>query len=337
MGVSNDQVALSIIEYLSTLDGGCVKDKEKLDSAVQELGVAFGLDIANTEQVKELSFRPRTLPDLVGAGVSATGAKTVGIAAKDLATNSSFQAFLETVTGKGYFSGCEEGTAEYDDRYTKVVIKYQEKLLKSQPQAMSDADKEAAAEEAKSEGNKFIKEQDYHAAIACYDKAVDLSPEGPSSHVFLCNRAAAKCYIKEWESAVQDCLASIDLNQGYIKAYTRLGYAYFNMNDFDAAVKAYTKVNKESLEKAKAKQATSTSRGAVGGPGAGGMPGMAGLAEMMGGAGGAGGMPGLAEMMSGMGGAGGAGGIPGLAEMMKNPALMGMAQKMMQDPNAMAN
>lgn len=46
------------------------------------------------------------------------------------------------------------------------------------------------------------------------------------------------------------------------------------------------------------------------------------------GAGGAGGMPDLASMMAGMGGGGG--GMPDLSAMMQNPAIMQMAQNMMQ-------
>jgi hypothetical protein len=32
-----------------------------------------------------------------------------------------------------------------------------------------------------------------------------------------------RCFLNDWDAAVEDCLASIDLSPDYVKAYARLG------------------------------------------------------------------------------------------------------------------
>ncbi|CAN0312891.1 unnamed protein product, partial [Hapterophycus canaliculatus] len=231
------------------------------------------------------------------------------------------------------------------------------------PSTGAKAADEKKAEEVKGEGNKLLLAKDYEGAEACYTAALDLSPSGPNSHVYLCNRAAALCYLGRNDDAVVDCQEAIDLNPSYAKAYTRLGYAYFQLEDFEAAVKAYEKsleiepgnaANAKSLRKARSKLAGAggvediATRGAGGSDvsrAGGGMPDLSGLAAMMGGAGGAGGAGGggLAAMMQGLAGAagggagGGEGGAPGgLAGMLNNPNMMAQAQQMMQNPAMMA-
>lgn len=93
---------------------------------------------------------------------------------------------------------------------------------------------EKKAEEVKGEGNKLLLAKDYEMAEARYTEALELSPEGPNSHVYLCNRAAALCYLGRNDDAVVDCQEAIDLNPTYAKAYTRLGYAYFQVSEIGA-------------------------------------------------------------------------------------------------------
>ena len=85
------------------------------------------------------------------------------------------------------------------------------------------------AEEVKGAGNELLLAKDYTGAERCYTKALELSPDGPNSHVYLCNRAAALSYLGRNEGAVVDCQEAIDLNPSYAKAYTRLGYAFFQV------------------------------------------------------------------------------------------------------------
>lgn len=146
---------------------------------------------------------------------------------------------------------------------------------------------------------------------------LQLSPSGPSSHIYLSNRAAAHCYLTSYELAVADCERCIELSPAYIKGYTRLGVAHFAMKNYEAAIEAYkkcidlepkVKAHKDALTQAK--QKALEFKGQSGGtPAAGGDNfDMASLAAAMGKGGGGGG---------------------GLNGMMQNPAVMKAAQDMM--------
>ena len=77
--------------------------------------------------------------------------------------------------------------------------------------------------------------------ISLPSAALEISPDGPNSHIFYSNRAAAHCYLTSYELAVSDCEASINLSPSYAKGYTRLGQAQYAMKNFEAAVDAYKK------------------------------------------------------------------------------------------------
>jgi small glutamine-rich tetratricopeptide repeat-containing protein alpha len=87
-----------------------------------------------------------------------------------------------------------------------------------------------------------MSKRDYEGAISFYNQAIDLSPEGPSTHIFLSNRAAAECHLQRYEDAVASCEESIALNDGYSKAYSRKGMAHLELQEFAEAISAYEKV-----------------------------------------------------------------------------------------------
>lgn len=124
------------------------------------------------------------------------------------------------------------------------------------------------------------------------------------------------------QNAIKDSLKAAEVDPKYSKAYSRLGHAYFSVGKYKEAVAAYEKglelepdnqTMKSSLATARTKaRDNEVAPSARGGPGAGG----AGLP------------PGFPDL-SGLGG-GGAGGAPDFATLMSNPAVMNMAQQMMQ-------
>lgn len=221
------------------------------------------------QQVRELSLKPHTLPSVFRAGCAALGAKSAAQQLSELQSSEAFGQFVKVVSGKGYFKGVEEGSEGYDERMSKLVAKFKARTEvasggppveeagvsgsspRSAPAAAAAAPvatapaassrsaakpatgaklaDEKKAEEVKGEGNKLLLAKDYEGAEARYTEALELSPEGPNSHVYLCNRAAALCYLGRNDDAVVDCQEAIDLNPTYAKAYTRLGYAYFQV------------------------------------------------------------------------------------------------------------
>ena len=98
---------------------------------------------------------------------------------------------------------------------------------------------EKEANRFKSKGNAAMAARDYDGAIAAYTAALELSPDGASSHVFYSNRAAAFCYLERYEEAEVDSETSIRLRPDYGKGWARLGLSRFFLHDYGAAVSAY--------------------------------------------------------------------------------------------------
>ena len=99
-------------------------------------------------------------------------------------------------------------------------------------------------------------------AYNAYSEALQLSPVGPSSHVFLSNRAAALLSLKRYANAATDARRAIALAPTFGKAHARLGQALYFQKDYAGAIQAYqdaihfepdNAVTQTSLEKAKLK------------------------------------------------------------------------------------
>jgi len=99
--------------------------------------------------------------------------------------------------------------------------------------------KERGADKLKNEGNTYMSRKEYNQAVECYTSALRLSPNGPNSHIFYSNRAAALCYLELYKEAEKDSLASLALKPDYGKAHARLGLSRFFMGDYQKAVEAY--------------------------------------------------------------------------------------------------
>lgn len=104
--------------------------------------------------------------------------------------------------------------------------------------------------------------QEYTRAYNAYSAALQLSPVGPSSHVFLSNRAAALLSLKRYNAAATDARRAVALAPTFGKAHARLGQALYFLKDYAGAVAAYedairyepdNQVTKTYLEKAKFK------------------------------------------------------------------------------------
>lgn len=89
-----------------------------------------------------------------------------------------------------------------------------------------------------------------------------MSPVGPSSHVFLSNRAAALLSLKRYSAAATDARRAVALAPTFGKAHARLGQALYFLKDYGGAVAAYqdaihyepdNQVTRTYLEKARAK------------------------------------------------------------------------------------
>lgn len=273
-----------------------------------------------------------------------------------------FQKYLTRVKEKGFFAGVEEGSAEYNDKYKRLVAKYVEKFGSDASSAAPAAPAAAAednsdeieADKLKEQGNQFLKDKEYEQAVVAYSKAIDLCPAGKNTYVYYANRAAAYVYLKNYESCLEDCNVSITLNPGYAKAHARASTAALALGRHEEARKAAKRAQELEPGNAAAQKTLDTlSKGTVdaasSGAGAGGMPDMSSFANMMRGM-----DPSALDQMRQMGQDAGftpGGGMPDIGSLMGNPGLMQaaqqmmsqnpqmmqMAQQMMQDPDAMSN
>ncbi|GAA6032252.1 hypothetical protein JCM8097_007146 [Rhodosporidiobolus ruineniae] len=191
--------------------------------------------------------------------------------------------------------------------------------------AANEVDKEGA-EAAKSRGNQLMAKKDYQGAIEAYGDAIEKDGSNP---VYWSNRAAAYSQIQDHASAVSDARKALELDPSFSKAYSRLGHALFSIGEYDEAVEAYEKGLELDPNNATMKSSLKTARSKLpekkedGAEGEGSSVSRSGTPAAGAGAGaGAGGIPGFPGMGAGM---------PGLADMMNNPAIMNMAQSMMQN------
>eukprot|EP00349_Pseudokeronopsis_sp_Brazil_P006212 CAMPEP_0202964284 /NCGR_PEP_ID=MMETSP1396-20130829/8364_1 /ASSEMBLY_ACC=CAM_ASM_000872 /TAXON_ID= /ORGANISM="Pseudokeronopsis sp., Strain Brazil" /LENGTH=381 /DNA_ID=CAMNT_0049686273 /DNA_START=64 /DNA_END=1209 /DNA_ORIENTATION=+ len=323
----NKDTIYKIVEFLNGLkDNGASADT--IDTVTGLLEAEFDVSTGSKENFGDYSSFPVSLTDLISAGKAALGIKSLSATLEEAKADSKFVTFSDAVVKRGYFDGAEEGSLEHLQRSARLLHKYREKM---QSLGNRKQEAEAQAEEEKIKGNTAINSKDYESAIKHYSEALKLSSDGPNSHVYFCNRAAAYCHTNQYQLAVDDCLSSIALSPDYVKAHSRLGLAYYFQENYQDAVDAYeravelepdNKASQDSLRQAKAKAKKVANKSSVAAPSAGDAAGLPNLAGLMN-------NPNMKRAMDQMGGA------EGLSNLMKDPQMMAMAQQMMKDPKMM--
>ncbi|CAM0958152.1 unnamed protein product [Alopecurus aequalis] len=69
----------------------------------------------------------------------------------------------------------------------------------------------------KEQGNEYFKQKKFAEAIECYSRSIALSPTA----VAFANRAMAYLKLRRFEEAENDCTEALDLDDRYVKAYSR--------------------------------------------------------------------------------------------------------------------
>jgi len=112
--------------------------------------------------------------------------------------------------------------------------------ISSKQSDFTPVDKNKKAEVLKMQGNNFMSQKKFEKAIESYSKAIDLvSNENPNLYIYYSNRAAALCFLQDYEAAADDATASIRLKADYGKAHARLGLSLFFLGHYEEAVEAY--------------------------------------------------------------------------------------------------
>eukprot|EP01138_Halocafeteria_seosinensis_P001301 gb/GECG01001336.1/.p1 GENE.gb/GECG01001336.1/~~gb/GECG01001336.1/.p1 ORF type:complete len:517 (+),score=96.21 gb/GECG01001336.1/:1-1551(+) len=247
-----------------------------------------------------------------------------------------FQQFLEKLKATGYFNNAPEGSPEYREKYAKAVDTFKNKMqhrtsgngsgqtASASPSSgggssgyttQADAEKDA--------GNNAMKAGNLNEAIRHYTEAIHLAPNGPNSHTYFANRAAAYTKTGDYEKAVQDSESTIDLKPDWPKGYNRLGTALFYLGRYSEAAEAYEKYLEQAPSDSTVQGYLEKARAQAGGQSANNQPG-----QQRPGAGGQQQMPQGMPDLSSMG---------GMEGLMNNPMVQQMTQQMMQNPEAMQN
>ncbi|CAH2046807.1 unnamed protein product [Thlaspi arvense] len=82
---------------------------------------------------------------------------------------------------------------------------------------LSNDDIHLDANSEKEQGNKYFKQKKFNEAIDCYSRSIALSPNA----VAYANRAMAYLKIKRYREAEVECTEALNLDDRYIKAYSR--------------------------------------------------------------------------------------------------------------------
>lgn len=92
----------------------------------------------------------------------------------------------------------------------------------------------------KIQGNNCMAQKMYDKAIDYYTRAIEVArDDDPNMYVYYSNRAAALCFMQDYQQASEDATIAIELKPDYGKAYARLGLSLFFLCRYAEAKDAY--------------------------------------------------------------------------------------------------
>ena len=98
-----------------------------------------------------------------------------------------------------------------------------------------------SSEDHKKEGNKFFDSAEYHKAIECYTRAIEIDKSNP---VYLRNRAFCFVKLELYEEALLDSEAAVKLDPNNHKCLYRMATAWSGLGDHEKSVNILQGINK---------------------------------------------------------------------------------------------
>jgi len=153
--------------------------------------------------------------------------------------NKSSKNYLEKAK-KRYASTQHENNDDETPSSFSLASEFEKSAARTKEGKNESLSNQDEAEKFKEMGNSYMSSRQYQKALDAYSEAIRLCDDGPYSHVYFSNRAAALCYLERYQEAESDSQISLELKPNYTKAYSRLGLSRFFMGDYEGAISAYT-------------------------------------------------------------------------------------------------
>ncbi|XP_073113740.1 uncharacterized protein [Elaeis guineensis] len=113
----------------------------------------------------------------------------------------------------------------------EVKSKYSD-AISHMPSSFYSEEKLPDAASEKELGNEYFKQKKFPEAIECYSRSIALSP----TSVAFANRAMAYLKLKRFEEAENDCTEALNLDDRYVKAYSRRATARKELGKLKASM-----------------------------------------------------------------------------------------------------
>ncbi|KAJ6305466.1 hypothetical protein OIU78_020910 [Salix suchowensis] len=105
--------------------------------------------------------------------------------------------------------------------------------------------KAKAVAAARSNGNQLFKAAKFYEASSAYSEGLE---HDPYNSVLLCNRAACRSKLGQYEKAVEDCNAALTVRPGYSKARLRRADCHSKLEKWEVSIKDYEMLQNEAPE-----------------------------------------------------------------------------------------
>jgi tetratricopeptide (TPR) repeat protein len=232
-----DNLNFAILQHINDLCTNTNDEAqvEQLEIAAQCLSEAWGMEPDEPAHIEKYNPTKSTLAKLFQDAIP-------------MELSDKLAKFIHDLSKKGFFDGVTVGSKEFDDRYNRAKAKFFQKYATSAGSALAPAPAAAevmpetkeASNTLKLEGNQHLGAKNLPEALRCYTEAIALDP---TNHIFFGNRAAVHTSMKNYGEAVADCDHALALDPSYVKAYSRIGLAYYHMGEYEQSVeKGYKKV-----------------------------------------------------------------------------------------------
>ena len=112
----------------------------------------------------------------------------------------------------------------------------------------SMSDNVSVAEPLFQEGLGHLKSKEYHEAVKCFDKAIEIEKRIEKKPVYLCNKGLALCRLEKNNEAMECYGKAIEINPNLADAWLAKGLVLRDLGEHDEAVKCFDKA-KECYDK----------------------------------------------------------------------------------------